>query len=191
MMTIGTVPSWLGGIGLQGIPIPIPLCPTPLEGVDLGQEQIDGIFRTLKRLNNFNIEHPGNPRDLALHRFLLGSVRESSVDALLDYVIALECILLPYDPATRYGDISYRFRLHGAHYLGVSAEGRKNIWKSLRTLYELRSRLVHGADYPEDAEIKESSRIARNLAKEALLKAVHSHFPRVEEFNAWTLGDKT
>lgn len=99
-----------------------------------------------------------------------------------------EFILLPYDPATRHSDLGYRFRLHGAHYIGESAEEKTVIWKQLLNLYEIRSRLVHGSRYPSPSEIDASTHIARKLCQHALLKALESHFPRVEEFNKWALN---
>ena len=72
----------------------------------LTQGQLDAIRLTLQKLRGFNLEQPSNSRDLALHRFFLGSTRNNAVDSLLDYIIALECFLLPYDPATRHSDLS-------------------------------------------------------------------------------------
>jgi hypothetical protein len=184
-MTYYTSPRWMSSFGPMGTPIQ--LCPSPYGNKELTGESLDEIAQTFNKLRGYNLDQPANSRDLALHRFLLGSTRESPVDALLDYAIALECFLLPYDPATRHSDLSYRFRLNGAHYVGTSAQDRKIIWKQLKDLYDLRSRLVHGSQYPAQTEIETSRNTVRDLSTKAFLKAVSSHFPRVEEFNSWAL----
>jgi hypothetical protein len=183
-MFSSSAPQWIAEARLE---IPVQISPRSASVKGLTRAGLDAIVKTFKRLRSYNLDQPANSRDLALHRFLLGSTRESPVDALLDYIIALECLLLPYDPATRHSDLSYRFRLHGAHYLGESAEERKAIWNKLRELYDIRSRLVRGSNYPTQTDIEESSQAARDIATSALLKAVSSHFPQVEEFNAWAL----
>jgi hypothetical protein len=180
-----SAPQWMAEIRLE---TPIQIRPRSTGGKELGEESLRAIVETFKRLRACNLDQPANPHDLALHRFLLGGTRESAVDALLDYVISLECILLPYDRDVKHGDLSYRFRLHGARYLGTSFGQRSAISKSLRDLYHIRSRLVHGDNYPEPTDIEDFSRVARDLAASALLKATASHFPRVEEFNDWVLG---
>jgi Apea-like HEPN len=179
-----SAPQWLADARLE---TPVQISPRSASVKELSTEALDAIAKTFNRLRSYNLDRPVNSRDLALHRFLLGSTRESPVDALLDYIIALECFLLPSDPATRHADLSYRFRLHGAHYLGTSTKDRKAIWRTLRELYDIRSRLVHDADYPTQLEIEKSSLEARDIACSALLKAVSTHFPRVEEFNNWSL----
>lgn len=185
-MTSAAAPRW---INYGDISTTVQLRSEPLGDKDLDQGKLSDIWKTLRNVRRYDLEQPSNSRDLALHRFLLGSTREYPVDSLLDYVIALECFLLPYDPVTRHGDLGYRFRLHGAHYIGNTPEERRAIWKQLRDLYDFRSRLVHGSGYPTQAEIATFAKVVRDLTERAFLKAVNSHFPRVEEFNSWVLGD--
>jgi Apea-like HEPN len=186
MITSDLSPRWVG-YGRMGTPAQ--LRRLPMGSKELSQEDLNSVWDTLQRLRRYNLEQPSNSRDLAVHRFFLGSIRENPVDSLLDYIIALECFLLPYDPATRHSDLSYRFRLHGAYYIAATVQERRTIWKQLRDLYDLRSRLVHGSNYPSQSEIEASVQIARELTQRALLKAIRSHFPRVEEFNEWALGE--
>lgn len=186
MMTSSAAPAWTG-FGRIGTPIQLPSLQRGRK--DLDQEQLNEVWRTLTKLRNYNFGQPLSPRDLSLHRFVLGSGRESATDSLLDFTIALECLFLPYDPSTRQGELAYRFRLHGAHYIATSKSERREVWKQLRDLYDTRSRLVHGAEYPTTEEVATKVATARNLAEQALLKAVRSHFPRVEEFNAMILGE--
>jgi hypothetical protein len=183
-MVSSMTPEW-AGFGRLGSSVQ--LRPQLANSVSLTKDGLKEIKNTLNRLRNYNLDHPASSRDLALHRFLLGSTRENPIDSLLDYLIALECFFLPYDPATRHSDISYRFRLHGAHYLGDSVEERIAIWRQMRELYDIRSRLVHGSDYPSGEEVRSYNDIARELSVKSFLKAVNSHFPRVEDFNRWAL----
>ncbi|MBV9856099.1 MAG: hypothetical protein JOY82_16530 [Streptosporangiaceae bacterium] len=186
MMTSDTVPTWINWARMG---VPIQLSAFPRGTKELRQDSLNEIWQTLKKLRNYNLDQPSNPRDLSLHRFLLGSIREDQADSLLDFTIALECIFLPYDPSTRQAELAYRFRLHGTHYISSSLHERRETWKRLRDLYDVRSRLVHGSEYPSAAEIAEKVEAARNLAQTALLKAVRSHFPRVEELTAMVLGE--
>ena len=125
---------------------------------------------------------PRSERDLALHRYLSGAARSISANALLDLVITLEAILLPYDEYARHGDLSYRFRMHGAHYLACDSEDRTNVFRQLDNLYSLRSRLVHGGKYPDQAEVDLARTTASRLATVGLLRAVNTSFPTAAEF---------
>lgn len=134
--------------------------------------------------------------DLALHRFFAGEARRgttdllpgladrNAADAILDFTIALEALLLPYDGNARHGDLGYRFRIHGAHFIADSIPERQTTARQLSTIYSMRSRLVHGGRYPTSEEIKS----ARDLARRGLLRAVNDSFPDAETFNRRTLG---
>ncbi|MGH3607200.1 MAG: hypothetical protein ACRDRD_03820, partial [Pseudonocardiaceae bacterium] len=107
---------------------------------------------------------------------------------MLDFTIALEALLLPYDTDARRGDLSYRFRMHGARYLGNDATDRHGMFKRLRDVYDMRSLLVHGGKYPVGDEIREARESARELARIGLLRAVHEGFPTVDMFKQMVLG---
>jgi hypothetical protein len=88
---------------------------------------------TAEVLAGYGIVQPRSPMDLALHRFFAGVARQgisdflpsgadrNATDAVLDFAIALEALLLPYDENARHADLSYRFRMHGAHFLADEA----------------------------------------------------------------------
>jgi hypothetical protein len=56
-------------------------------------------------------------------------------------------------------------------------------------MYDLRSRLVHGSNYPEPGEIHSSSIRANALARIGLLKAVQNSFPHIEYFTSVLLAE--
>jgi hypothetical protein len=155
---------------------------------------------TAKLLAGYGITQPRSPKDLALHRFFAGVARSgasdflpggadrNAADAVLDFTIALEALLLPYDENARYGDLSYRFRMHGAHYLADDPAQRAALVRKLSGIYEMRSRLVHGGKYPSLDEIKAARDDARELARRGLLRAVQEGFPTAAAFNQMILG---
>jgi Apea-like HEPN len=96
---------------------------------------------------------------------LPGGSDRNAADAVLDFTIALEALLLPYDENARHGDLSYRFRMHGAHYLVDDPTQRAALVRKLSGIYEMRSRLVHGGKYPSLDEIKAARGDARELAR--------------------------
>jgi hypothetical protein len=136
-----------------------------------------------------NIHQPTSTQDLALHRFAAGVARGDAADAVLDFTIALEGLLLPYDEDTRRSELAYRFRLHGAHYISDSPGERRDIFNQLRAVYDLRSRLVHGGDYPAPVQIRDIRIVAHDLARRGLLRAVREGFPKAEAFNKMMLRE--
>jgi hypothetical protein len=107
---------------------------------------------------------------------------------VLDFTIALEALLLPYDEKARHGDLGYRFRMHGAHFLADETAQRAGLARKLGGIYEVRSRLVHGGKYPSLDEIQTTRGDARELARRGLLRAVHDGFPTAGAFNQMVLG---
>jgi hypothetical protein len=86
------------------------------------------------------------------------------------------------------GDLGYRFRIHGAHYLAGQPGHRRAIAKQLGDIYEMRSRLVQGGNYPDQAQIISTRETACGLARCGLLRAVRRGFPDVATFNSMVLG---
>lgn len=166
----------------------------------LKSEDFRSAVATARRLASYKITQPQSSQDLALHRFFAGEARRgvtdflpgvadrNAADAVLDFTIALEALLLPYDENARYGDLGYRFRIHGAHLISDDVGGRPAIARKLSIIYGVRSRLVHGAHYPASEEIKAVRDDARDLARRGLLRAVREGFPDAVAFNRMTLG---
>lgn len=180
-------PAWVFP-GLMGRPLTLPARSEKLSV--LTASDLREVIKTAGLLERYNLEQPQSPQDLALHRFVAGVARENATDAVLDFTIALEALLLPYDLNARRGDLGYRFRIHGAHYLAERPEHRHAIAKQLRDIYELRSRLVHGGGYPDQAQVTSTRETACGLACCGLLRAVRRGFPKPETFNSMVLGTR-
>ncbi|MFJ5989307.1 hypothetical protein [Lentzea sp. NPDC092896] len=158
------------------------------EATYLTAEDLSAIVTTAKRLERYHISEPTSARDLAVHRFVTGLARDSYADGVLDFTIALEALLLPYDENARRGDLGYRFRVHGAHYLSEHADDRHTLAKQLSSIYEMRSRLVHGAKYPDKTQIMAAHALAYDFARRGLLRAVREDFPTAAMFNEMVLS---
>ncbi len=85
---------------------------------------------------NINIEN------LAVNRFHLADYRPFLKDRFLDYMMALEFMLVPFS-----GEIAYKFRMTGAHILGDEDGFKKSKrFNLMKDLYALRSNIVHAGD---------------------------------------------
>lgn len=190
-------PAWLLPVRQQ-----LPLTVPGIAGGHsvLTEEGFATSVATARVLAGYGIVQPRSSKDLALHRFFAGAARQgvtdflpggadrNATDAVLDFAIALEALLLPYDENARHGDLSYRFRMHGAHFLADEAGQRAALARKLGRIYEVRSRLVHGSKYPSSDEIKTARDDARELTRRGLLRAVHEGFPTAAAFNQMILG---
>jgi Apea-like HEPN len=181
-------PEWYS-VGTSGRPVPMRQAAIEVQPYELNQAQFAAACQTAERLKAYRIDDPQRAAELALRRFNLGCGREDFADALVDFVVALEALLLPYDDQTRNTELSYRFRMHGAHFVaGLPAE-RSAIFDQLRHLYGIRSRLVHGGNHPTISEIRSAERDAFSLAARGLLKAVNEGFPDAVHFRRILLGE--
>jgi hypothetical protein len=178
-------PNWLLPFSANA---PVALPPHTTTWSRLTPSRAGKLLETVGMLEKYSISDPRSERDLALHRFSSGAARSSHADGILDFVIALESLLLPYDEDARRGDLGYRFRLHGAHYLSKTKSERPGIAKQLTDLYSLRSRLVHGGKYPSTAEIESGWNAAKQFAQLGLYRAVTEGFPSAGQFKAMLLG---
>jgi Apea-like HEPN len=172
--------------GIMSMPLSLP--PQPNTWASITPTRFHAICETVDRLHQYSISDPGSEHDLALHRFYSGASRVNHVDGVLDFVISLEALLLPYDEDARRGDLGYRFRVHGGHYLALKRSDRDKIARQLTDLYSLRSRLVHGGHYPTPSAIDEAWMAARTLAQRGLLRAVTTKFPTAADFKSTVLG---
>ena len=143
------------------------------------------IVQTADLLSHYDIAWPRTPQDLALHRFISGNARRNDVDAILDSMIGLEALLVP---GSNPGDISYRFSLHGAHYVADDLSSRALIRDQLRSIYRMRNNLVHGNKYPEQSAMATARADAQDLLRRGLLRATHEGFPTPETFAQMLLG---
>lgn len=126
-----------------------------------------------ERIPSGAVSDPTKPREIVLHRFSLGSSEDSRLDALIDFVIALEGFLL----GAKEGEYRFKFGLFGSWYLVGSPAERAAIGRTLREIYDLRSAAVHGAAFPSGGELLGLVRSARTLTAAMLVKALEEGWP--------------
>jgi len=113
----------------------------------------------------------------ALRRFHYAIERQRSDDRILDFVIALEAILLANLEGA---ELSYRFALRAAWLLAQDVEQRGATFNAYRAAYNVRSKIAHGAALSaKDLRIngktvteEEFANHVESLAREALLKSL-------------------
>jgi hypothetical protein len=130
------------------------------------------------------ITRPRNTRDVALHRFSRGCSRSSHEDSHIDFVIALESILLTGQKS----ELSFRFRMFGAHFLTAPNESRREVSEELKKIYDLRSDLVHGSKFPKHETIVAVAPRLRELTARALVKCLTHKWPTEHDGIAALLG---
>ena len=175
-------PSWLG----PRIGTTIPLARASLGALPLDSDGLRKVIATRRQIAHYS--ESSSPKSLAIRRFSSGVARTELEDGLVDFTIALEALLLPYDEETRRGELGYRFRMHDAHYLAGDVTERSDVVRQLGKVYGVRSGLVHGGNYPGFAEVVEAYTAAINFAAKGLLRALHEGFPTPEAFNRMLLG---
>lgn len=83
----------------------------------------------------------GHKLRLSARRFLDGARRTRDDDAIVDYTIGLEALLLPGGS----DELQYRFALRGSTILSWDGKAQKpEAFEELKRLYRTRSRIVHG-----------------------------------------------
>jgi len=92
-------------------------------------------------------------------KLLEGGRRARNDDAIIDYSIALEALLL----SGLRQELSYRFALRGSTIRSLRGGVRKDHFEALKELYGVRSRIVHG-----DRVANEAQAAARASGEEAL-----------------------
>ena len=117
------------------------------------------------------------PKSIALHRFGTAAAENAPADAIIDFVTALEALLVRDRQ-----ELSFRLAVRGARYLGVGAADRRTIFHQLRDLYGVRSGLVHGAAGTSDVGKLEAHRdVARDVTGRLLVKALGEGWPTDEQ----------
>ncbi len=101
---------------------------------------------------------PGGKED-----FVEVLIAERKDEAFFFYVIALENLLLG---TKKDSEIGHRFRVRGAHLLGLGLKGRRIVLRDLRDFYTQRSQIVHsGSGRMTDSDMH----LIQNFAKNAIL----------------------
>lgn len=91
-------------------------------------------FRRLMETEHHYLQVP-------IRRLRAAGTRAEKEDALVDCVVGLEALLGTDDEKT---EIGYRFRIRGSVVLAKYKKDRRFYLNSMRNLYDLRSRIVHG-----------------------------------------------
>lgn len=98
---------------------------------------------------------------VAIDRFSSALDRKTPEDSVIDLSICLEALLLSgLGNEEDRGNVSYRFAVHGARLLAPDVAGRQQIYRKLKGVYRVRSKIVHGAesyDLPRDESGKKIS----------------------------------
>lgn len=98
---------------------------------------------------------------VAIERFSSALDRKTPEDSVIDLSICLEALLLSgLGNEEDRGNISYRFALHGARLLAQDAAVRQQVYRRLKDVYGIRSKIVHGAekyDLPKDESGKRTT----------------------------------
>jgi len=178
--TTYTHPGPTVGFGGQPIRLPAHGEAKPCSAADL-----ERAVKLAAKIGDDVFTNPAKQPSVSLHRFHLGSAGDSPADAVIDFCIALEGLLLQQQEA----ELSYRFRLLGAHYLSPDdPSARREIYKQLRELYRARSTLVHGGTPSSVQELQDLATRARALAARALLKALSDGWPTQSALTDAPLG---
>jgi len=115
-----------------------------------------------------------------------------SVDAAIELGIALESL---YAPTKLTDGISYTVRTRAARFLGGSIEERQGTAKTLKDVYDLRSRAVHSGRFDsdqnskkwkDDAVVRSVLESGQRIVGRSLVKVIHEGEP---DWEAFDLGD--
>lgn len=119
----------------------------PISNVSIGRKDIPGIIKAYELVRGRSTEID-RVIARAFHRFLLGRKRMDLVDKLIDYVISWESLLLTKEGNPATNELSYRFSINGSSLITAisKTEDRKKHFKMMRSIYTLRSDIVHGGD---------------------------------------------
>jgi hypothetical protein len=191
LQLLGFQPSGLHrAVIIQPAWLEFPLWSGPVQLPDQGVSQVctETTLRETEalaeRIPDGAIEEPKNSREVALHRFGLGASRQSKLDAVLDFVIALEATLLEKSS----DEIGFRFRVHGALLLGDTLSKRELLHDQFKELYNQRSALVHGSGkFPTDQKLADTAVLARRLCADSLRKCLVDGWPSKEDFRRLAL----
>lgn len=122
-----------------------------------------------------------------LNRSYLADIR--SVDKAIELGIALESL---YAPAKLSEGIAFAVRTRAARFLGGSLEERRRTAKTLRDVYDLRSRAVHAGRFDaegspkkwsDDANVREVLEEGQHVIGRSLVKVIQEGEPNWEEFD--------
>jgi len=149
-------------------------------------EDVQRASRLAARIPEDTFTEPASRGALALSRFQRALLARFRPDALVDFSIALEAILVP-DADT--AELKHRLTQRGAWYLGRSQQERREIAQELREIYDRRSAIVHGSIRKEKKKpTQDAPRVARELVSRILCKGLEENWPTADQLNDLVLG---
>ena len=183
--TVFTKPAWAWrGTGWPVQPMALASHPV-VPARTVSREAFDEAVALSQAIPDGSVSNPSSPNQLSLQRFGLAMARREPSEAIVDFVVALEALLL----GDTSSELSYRFALNGAVFLASSAGERRALYDELSELYKARSSLVHGSRRPRPNDLARLRDVARRAATEGLLKALRTGWPTGEDFLAALLDD--
>jgi hypothetical protein len=192
IMGEGTAISWtepgprLWEFGLEVMmPLFSPNPPGSRIFASLGRAELQLALDLTERIPPECFDNPSNKGAIALHRFSLATSQKESAEALIDYVIALEALLVPGGSTT---ETTLRFCLNGARFLATDPTERALVYRDLKAVYKARSSLVHGTRPTNPHDLRDLRGKARTLASRGLVKALKTHWPTEKEFESAALS---
>lgn len=185
--TVFTKPAWAWrGTGWPVQPMALAANPA-IPARTVSREAFDEAVELSQGISDGSVSNPALPEQVSLQRFGLAMARREPGEAIVDFVVALEALLLGGQAVT---ELRHRFALNGAVYLACSATDRLARYKDLSALYQARSNLVHGANHPRPNDLAHLGEVARRAATEGLLKALRTGWPTPQDFLAALLDDQ-
>lgn len=116
--------------------------------------------------------------EVILSRTMAGLGADWRQSGFLDFVIALEGSLLR---GTR-SELAYQFALRGALFL-AEIRDPKVTYRSLKNIYDVRSRIVHGGAKVSAQKRRLAEVEVRDLAREIVRKGIRDGWPDPEQLN--------
>ncbi len=153
--------------------------------MSLGEEDLRRVVALAERISAGSVARPTSRAEVSLHSFSRSANANNDSDSLIHAVIALESLLL----FGIRGELKFRFALYGALLLGRGVPSRRAIHHALGEVYDMRSRVVHGAARPKPVDLQRCAHTARELASRLLVKAVLCGWPEPSTLERLALGD--
>lgn len=150
---------------------------------DFGQADLDEVVMLAPFVPAEAFGEPQSASGIALRRFLLGCADRTDADALIDFTIALEAVLLP---RTKESELRFRFALNGAYASGADAVERPTLFELLLDVYDDRSKVVHGGRV-DPARLTVTARRARDITAVILRRGLKMGWLGQEDFRRLAL----
>jgi hypothetical protein len=118
-------------------------------------------------------EQTKRPLLVALERLNDSYRRAKQEDRLIDYWVGLEALFLQ----VKEQELRFRAALLTAQYIATAPAGRYPIFRDIRDSYDLRSKVVHGAELPDPDRIRELTEHTGNALRRSLRKCIPTRRP--------------